>query len=170
MLCILTSLSSVYLHWLLGAFCKYTDILSRYLHFIPHGSLCVLQIPKTPDGKLELAESLISHNYNSKTHQLNSILTNSQYKPIETSGRSKWNDNKIFVSDPKHTPKLAHIQLEVSARQHSKPDQRLTILALHDSGCAKSVTNTILIGLLNRNDLPKPIKHFDTNCLPLLKM
>ena len=87
-----------------------------------------------------MAESLVSHNYNDKTHQLNSILTHSQYKPIEqTSGRSKWNDNKIFVSDPKHTPKLAHIQLEVSARQHSKPDQRLTILALHDSGCAKSV-------------------------------
>ena len=102
----------------------------------------MLQIPETPDGKLELAESLISHNYNNKSHQLNSILTNSQYKPIETtSGRSKWNDNKIFVSDPRHTPKLAHIQLEVSARQHSKPDQRLTILALHDSGCAKSVMN-----------------------------
>ena len=29
--------------------------------------------------------------------------------------------------------------------------------------------NLILLGLLNRNDLPKPKKYFITFCLPLLK-
>ena len=27
----------------------------------------------------------------------------------------------------------------------------------------------ILLGLINRNDLPKPIKYFVTSCLPLLR-
>ena len=90
------------------------------------------------------------------------VLTNKNNN--NTAGRKKLTNAKIFVSDQKHK----HLK-NTSANQYSNQNHRLKVTP-HDSGCAKSVTNTILIGLLNRNDLPKPIKHFDTNCLPLLKM
>ena len=96
------------------------------------------QTSTTVDGKLELANSLKSHNYSDTSSQINSILTHSPNNK-STTGRTKWNNNKIFVSDPKHTPKLAHIKLDISAHRYSTHTQRLSVLALHDSGCAKSV-------------------------------
>ena len=85
---------------------------------IPFGKPNVYQTSTTVDGKLELANSLKSHNYSDTSSQINSILTHSPNNK-NTSGRTKWNNNKIFVSDPKHTPKLAHIKLDISAHRYS---------------------------------------------------
>ena len=50
---------------------------------------------------------------NNPLYSLSELLRNFNYKPYNLGPISD------IVSDPKHTPKLTHIEIEVSAHRHS---------------------------------------------------
>ena len=60
--------------------------------------------------------------------------------PITGNRQREDHKSKIFPSDARANPRLAHVAMQISST--TKKKSRMKIIALHDSGCAKSVIKT----------------------------
>ena len=136
---------------------------------IPSCTHSMQQTPTKNGGKLINAEPLISKK-KEKTPTTTTTTSTSYAKEdkvhinianIEpTTGDSQQGKrSKIFLSDSTTNPRLAHISMEISST--TRQNRRQKVIALHDSGCAKSVIKTsIFEELLKKGhiEITKPIQ------------
>ena len=126
------------------------------------------QTPTENGGKLINAEPLISKK---KEKSPTTTTTSTSYakedkvhidianiEPI-TGDSQHGKRSKIFLSNSTTNPRLAHISMEISST--TRQNRRQKVIALHDSGCAKSVIKTSIFEELLKKDTsrsPNPYK------------